>query len=97
MARTVQQVLADQGRKPMPTASADEAGTDVAPYDPGGGGGGGDGFGVREKPSGLIRGTAFRFVDGKFFYTGNREAQPGNTRLVAVGMVTAWQRWVARS
>ena len=46
MVRTVQQVLADQA------ADADRerngAGTDVAPYDPGGG----DGFGVREKPAG---------------------------------------------
>ena len=88
MARTVQQVLADQaadaGRE------RNEAGTDVAPYEPGGG----DGFGVREKPAGVLRGTAFRFVDGSYFYAGGREALPANTQLVAVGMVTAWQKWV---
>lgn len=88
MVRTVQQVLADQA------ADADRerngAGTDVAPYDPGGG----DGFGVREKPAGLIRGTGFRFVDGKYFRTGSREEIAGDMQLVAVGMITAWQKWV---
>ena len=97
MARTVQQVLADQEAQADADRERDDAGTDVVPYDPGGGGGGGDGFVVREKPSGLIRGTAFRFVDGNYIYTGNRGDEiPGNTRLVAAGMVTAWQRWVAR-
>ena len=88
MVRTVQQVLADQA------ADADRerngAGTDVAPYDPGGG----DGFGVREKPAGLIRGTGFHFVDGKYFRTGSREEIAGDMQLVAVGMITAWQKWV---
>jgi hypothetical protein len=90
MARTVQQVLADQAAQA--DRERDDAGTDVVPYDPGGG----DGFGVREKPTGLIRGTAFRFVDGKYFYTGSREELSGNAKLVAVGMVTAWQRWMGQ-
>ena len=90
MARTAQQVLADQAAQAEADRERDAAGTDVVLYEPGGG----DGFGVREKPARLIRGTAFRFVDGKYFYSGGREELPDNTRLVAVGMITAWQKWV---
>lgn len=88
MARTVQQVLADQAADA--DRERDNVGTDVVPHDPGGG----DGFGVREKPTGLIRGTSFRFVDGKYFYTGSREELSNGAQLVATGMITAWQKWV---
>ena len=91
MARTTQQMLADQAAQA--DRERDDVGTDVVAYDPGGGG---DGFGVREKPAGLVRGTAFRFVDGKYFYSGSREQLPGNTQLVAAGMLTAWQRWIGQ-
>jgi hypothetical protein len=90
MPRTTQQVLADQTAQADADRERDDAGTDVVPCDRGGG----DGFGVREKPAGLIRGTAFRFTDGKYFYTGSREVIPGNTQLVAIGMLTAWQKWL---
>jgi hypothetical protein len=90
MARTVQQVIADQKVQADADRERNEAGTDMAPYEPGGG----DGFGLREKPTGVLRGAAFRFVDGKYFYAGGREALPANTQLVAVGMLTAWQKWV---
>ena len=42
----------------------------------------------------MIRGTGFRFVDGKYFRTGSREEIAGDMQLVAVGMITAWQKWV---
>ena len=92
MARTTQQILADQAAQADADRDRDDAGTDVVTYDPGGG----DGFGVKEKPTGLIRGSGFRFADGKYFYTGSREKLPDNTQLVAVGMITAWQKWVAQ-
>ena len=91
MVRTAQQVIANQKAQ----ADADrehDSGTDVVPHEPGGG----DGFGVREKPAGLLRGVAFRFVDGKYFYSGGREELPSDTKLVAIGMTTAWQKWIGQ-
>ena len=92
MARTVKQVLDDQGAQAAADRESAAPGTDVVPSNAGGG----DGFGVREKPTGLIRGTSFRFVDGKYFYTGNREELPKDARLVATGMLTVWQKWQGR-
>jgi hypothetical protein len=91
MTRTVQQVLDAQAAQAAADREPDAVGTDVVPSNSGGG----DGFGVREKPTGLIRGTSFRFVDGRFVYTSNRAELPP-ARLIATGMITAWQRWQLR-